>query len=327
MVPINDHQLSRKKMKRRWFTSMLVVLGRFIIKTIVLVFVSTWLVALMLGSIPNVSPDAPLKPIEQLDTRIAAANAEYFIWVDGLLHLDLGYSTYYQGDRVSKFLVSNFLITLALTCGALLFNCVFGMLLGIAVATKEEWRIQDSKDGWGRTLGRSVRIFLYSFNAIPTYVVSILLLLFSSGMSSWVMAAISMILGSGILMDFVQMSNFVMRSEYSKPYVIHALALGYRTGGTVPSHDRVSWHALRSALARLIPSIGSKIPFILGNVLVVEIVLEIPGLSEPLLGGVLEKDLPRVLAVLLLTTLLVQMVTLVMELLDFLIHPSKKPLL
>lgn len=311
-------------MNTRRLTSLLIVFGRFALKSAVLILFSTWLVALLIGSIPNFDTGDPLTRLAPLGERLAGANTDFFTWLGGVLRFDLGYSDYYYGDRVAKYLFGNFMITLLLTVGTLAFSGVAGMTLGVAAATKEEWRIQHESGLWGRTLGRALRFMLYSVNAVPTYIAAILLLLLSSGISSWVMAAVSLMLGSGILMDFTQMSYHLMRAEYTQPYVIHALALGYRTRGTLPVPGRVSWHALRSTLARLIPSVGSKIPFILGNVIVVEIVLELPGLSEPLLGGVLHRDLPLVLAVILFTTLLVQAVSLAMDLLDFLVHPSKK---
>ncbi len=309
---------------RRYITTVLTILGRFLVKSTILVLASTWLVSLMIGCIPSASFHDPLNAPSPLSDRVSLAHSQYVDWLEGVVHCSFGYSSHFFGDPVSKYVYRAFMVTLLLTCGTLIFTGLLGSTLGFITATREKWRNHGSSNWFYKALIVLVRFSVYSVSAIPTYILAILILLFSTSVSSWLIASFSLMLGSGILMDFAQMSYHLMSEEYERPYVRNTIALGYKTGGFFPKPRYASWHALRGTLARLIPSVGGKIPYIIGNVLVVEIVLEIPGLSEPLLGGVLHRDLPLVLAVVFLTTLLVQAVALIMDLLDFILHPSKK---
>lgn len=301
------------------------LVGKSLFKTIFLILISTWLTAMVLGILPERQQTLDMsQQTETVEQRSSTVMKDYGHWLAGLARFDLGHSEYYFGDKVSKYVFSNLVLTFSLSFFAVIFSALFGVLIGVHTAIRNSWRIQPPRDPKRETVYNVFRYGLYVINSVPTYILGILLLLLLFGAPMGVLVMISMVLGSGIMMDFAQMSTRLMEQEFEQPYVMNAMGLGLQTGGALPKPGTVSWHAFRAALASLLPLIGSKVPFILGNVLVVEMVFELPGLSEPLLGGLINQDLPLVLSVLVLAVLVVQVISALTEVLDFVVNPGKQ---
>lgn len=301
------------------------LVGKAVFKTVFLILISTWLTAMVLGILPERQQTLDMsQQTETVQQRSSSVMDRYGDWLLGLIQFDLGNSEHYFGDKVSKYVFSNLMLTFSLSLFAVLLSAFFGVLIGVHTAIRNSWRIQPPRDPKKETMYNVFRYGLYVINSIPTYILGILLLLLLFGAPMGVLVMISMVLGSGIMMDFAQMSTRLMEQEFEQPYVMNAMGLGLQTGGNLPKPGTVSWHAFRAASASLLPLIGSKVPFILGNVLVVEMVFELPGLSEPLLGGLINQDLPLVLSVLVLAVLVVQIISALTEVLDFLVNPGKQ---
>jgi len=310
--------------KKRIMT-LLMLVGKAVLKTVFLILLSTWLTALVLGVLPQRERSLDIQQQgPTVEQRSHTVMQRYGDWLVGLLHFDLGNSEYYFGDKVSKYVFSNLLLTFSLSLFSVIISAALGVLLGVHSAIRGSWRIQPPPNA-RREAGFNVfRYALYIVNAVPTYILGILLLLVATTAPMVLLVMISMVLGSGIMMDFAQMSARLMEEEFQEPYVLNALGLGMKAGGALPKPGTVSWHAFRAASASLLPLIGSKVPFIMGNVLVIEMVFELPGLSEPLLGGLINQDLPLVLSVLLLAVLVVQVIAALTEVLDFVVNPGKQ---
>jgi peptide/nickel transport system permease protein len=301
------------------------LVGKSLFKTVFLVLISTWLTAMVLGILPERSTTLDMNvQTKTVEERSASAMERYGDWLAGVATFDLGHSEHYFGDKVSKYVFGNLMLTFSLSLFAVIISAALGVLLGVHTAIRNSWRIQPPRDGKRETAFNVFRYGLYVINSIPTYIIGILLLMVLLGAPMFMLVMVSLVLGSGIMMDFAQMSTRLMEQEFEQPYVMNAMGLGLKAGGALPRKGTVSWHAFRAASASLLPLVGSKIPFILGNVLVVEMVFELPGLSEPLLGGLINQDLPLVLSVLLLAVLVVQIISALTEVLDFLVNPGKQ---
>ncbi|MFH0883577.1 MAG: ABC transporter permease subunit [bacterium] len=312
-------------MQKKRIMTLLMLVGKALLKTVFLVLLSTWLTALVLGILPQRERSMDVQQQGQtVEQRSQTVMDRYGDWLVGLLHFDLGHSEHYFGDKVSKYVFSNLLLTFSLSLFSVIISAAFGVLLGVHSAIRSSWRIQPPPDAKREAGFNLFRYTLYVINAVPTYILGIMLLLIATTAPMGLLVMISMVLGSGIMMDFAQMSARLMEEEFQEPYVLNALGLGMKAGGALPRPGTVSWHAFRAASASLLPLIGSKVPFIMGNVLVIEMVFELPGLSEPLLGGLINQDLPLVLSVLLLAVLVVQVIAALTEVLDFVINPGKQ---
>lgn len=312
-------------MQKKRIQTLLLLVGKAVLRTVLLILVSTWLTAMVLSILPQ--KDRPLDMNQQgptVEQRSQSTMARYGEWLTGLARFDLGDSDYYFGDKVSKYVFGNLMLTFSLSFFSVLASAALGVLLGVHTAIRGNWRIQPPPDPKRETLFNVFRYTLYVINSIPTYILGILLLLVAFGAPMIALVLVSMVLGSGIMMDFAQMSARLMEKEFEQPYVMNALGLGLKAGGKFPKPGTVSWHAFRAALASLLPLIGSKIPFIMGNVLVVEMVFELPGLSEPLLGGLINQDLPLVMSVLVLAVLVVEVIAALTEVVDFIVNPGKQ---
>ncbi len=312
-------------MQKKRILTLLLLMGKAVLRTVFLIVISTWLTAMVLGILPERErPTSYHDAGTAVEEKTRGIQSRYAEWLGGLMRFDLGYSDYYFGDSVGKYLYSNLLLTFSLSLFAVIVSGGLGTLLGVHTAIRHSWRIQPPGNETANNLFNIFRYALYVINAVPTYIIGILLLIVAFGTSMTPMVLLSLCLGSGIMMDFAQMSYRLMEKEFNEPYVINALGVGLAAGGKLPTPSKVSWHAFRAMTASLLPLIGSKIPFIMGNVLVVEMVFELPGLSEPLLGGLINQDLPLVLSVLVLAVLVVQVISAITEVLDFIINPGKQ---
>jgi peptide/nickel transport system permease protein len=100
-----------------------------------------------------------------------------------------------------------------------------------------------------------------------------------------------------------------MRQISDTDYILAARARGL-TGGTV-----LRSYILRNSLVPLLAAFGNQLPLFLTSTFIVEIVFSVPGIGALLLKSVLERDLPMLEGIVLVTSLFTIGISLLLELL------------
>ena len=106
-----------------------------------------------------------------------------------------------------------------------------------------------------------------------------------------------------------------MRQITGTDYVLAARALGLATGTIFRCY------VLRNSLVPLLAAFGNQLPLLLTSTFIVEIVFSVPGIGALLLKSVLERDLPMLEGIVIVTSLLTLSITLVLEV----IYPLADP--
>ena len=105
-----------------------------------------------------------------------------------------------------------------------------------------------------------------------------------------------------------------MRQNTDAEYVLAARSLGLASG-------TIFHYVLRNSLVPLLAAFGNQLPLLLTSTFIVEIVFSVPGIGTLLLKSVLERDLPMLEGIVVVTSLLTLSITLALETIYPLIDP------
>lgn len=249
-------------------------------------------VAVMLGDWASPADEAALR--EQLGLEQSLWQ-QYFQYMQGLLHFDLGQSLFYQ-QPVSELIASRFPFTLQLAVMALMVAVLMAFPLGIWSALRA--------GQWPDHLAMSVALVGVS---IPNFWLGPMLILgFSIGLAwlpvsgaeqsfSWVLPAVT--LGTALAAILARMLRASLLEIFHEDYIRTAKAKG------LPNHQVYGKHALRNALLPVVTILGLQLGTLLGGAVITEVVFDWPGLGQLLVDSIQRRDYPVVQACILVISI------------------------
>jgi peptide/nickel transport system permease protein len=247
----------------------------------------------------------PADPVRQIAGRSATSEAveairrelgldlpfwrQYLRYLGGLLQGDLGRS-YLQRTEVSTLIASRLPATLQLMAGAIAFELLIGLTLGIVAAARR-----------GRFLDRAVMLASFAAVSAPQFVVGILLLYVFSVRLGWlplggygtlahlVLPALTLgVLGAGW---YARMMRGSMLEALAQDYVRTARAKG------APERRVLLVHALRNAVLPIVAMVGLDVGLFMSGAVVVESVYGWPGIGQLAWQAVQRVDIPIIVGV------------------------------
>lgn len=312
----------------RWF-----ILSR-LLATIPLLLALSLLIFLMIHLIPG-SAAAVILGEAAAPEHVAALEAElglndplyiqYARWMGRALQGDLGNSLI-NGRPVVAAISARLPVTLALAAGGLSVGLLLGLTTGIIAGTHP-----------GSLLDR-LSVMLASLGlAVPTFWLALLLAAgfaveldwfpaigytpFRESPLGWlhslVLPALALGLPSSALIARQMRSS--LRSVMQMPYIRAARATG------VDGRHLISRHALRNALIPVMTIIGFELTRLIGGAFLVEQVFALPGMGSLVITAVLERDLPLVQGVVLVTAALVVLINLLVDISYGWLNPRVRP--
>lgn len=225
----------------------------------------------------------------------------YIEWVKSILKGNPG--RIMAGQRVAEDIKVRFLVTFKLSFASLIPALFISLLLGL-VNNKRYIN-----------LGRNT---IYLLASLPAFLLGYLL--FGIFGSNFLIAIITLGLSCGIINEMSRVISNAMEVELTKDYIETARAKGLRET-SLPFPGTVGFHAFRNALIAIIPRMCLLFTFIISGSMVVEQVFRLPGLSHMLIHGLLDKDMGRILIVVLLAVILVRIVSILANFLYMLLNP------
>ena len=274
----------------------------------------------IIGDYGSVSPEYRHKLQERygLDHNLPA---QYFSWLADLAHGDIGTSII-SGRSVGGELRNRVPTTLELGLLGMLSGLVIAFPIGILSAVRQ--------DSWIDLLGRSFAVVLLS---VPSFWIALLAITYGfvwfhwtppleyhdlwqhPGLnlrSVWVPA---LILGGSLAggnMRFIRASLLdVLRQDYVRT----ARAKGLQERAVVLRH------ALRNALIPVVTVIGLQVSLIVGGTVILEQIFSLPGMASYLLEAISQRDYPVVQGIVLLTSTVVVLSNLVVDVSYALLDP------
>jgi peptide/nickel transport system permease protein len=251
-----------------------------------------------------------------LDQPIAV---QYFHWIWGLLHGDLGYSYVSEKPALDEIL-PRIPITARLAGLSLLFSTSIGIPLGVLSAVRQ-----------GTRLDYALRVVSLSGLSLPSFWLGLLIL----------MASVSMF-------DTMPIFNPNPKtwSELIAIYCVPAMAVGFRSAALTMRITRSSMlevlrqdyirtarakgasersvnfrHALKNAILPVITVIGIEAAFLIGGLIVTETVFNIPGVARFLVEALRWRDYPIVQNLVMLIALVVVLANFTVDMLYAIIDP------
>ena len=207
---------------------------------------------------------------------------QYFKFIGNASRLDFGFST--RGAAVREIVVDGLPYSLRLVVLAMSIQIVFGIGLGLAAAL--------TRSGVVRRLINAVALMLI---AIPVMVIAFALQTYigfdfrllpisgvGQGWTSYILPAVA--LAAGATAYTIRLTASEVRAMNSSPFVMTAKGKGL-------SHRRiVGVHVLRPSLLPIITLIAASAAQIIGGLIIVEVIFEIPGIGSAVVDAIRAKD-------------------------------------
>ena len=238
---------------------------------------------------------------------------QYFDWVGGLLHGDMGVSIHYQ-DAVSPLMAKRVPITLFIGLISLIISSFLGMVTGVLSALKRA-SFLDNLLTFIANFGISVPpfwlgillIYIFAVNLgwLPTQGYISPLENFGESFKHLIMpVAVLSVWGMGFISRQARSS---MLEVIRQDYVRTAWAKGLR------ERNVVLRHALKNGLIPVVTVMGMRLGELIGGMVVLENVFNIPGVGRLLVTSVLSQDYQVVQAGILIIAVSVVMVNLLID--------------
>ncbi len=233
------------------------------------------------------------------DSQLAAAKAElgldkpfftqYCIWLDKLLHGDMGIS-YVSGRNVFDTFIEKLPATLFLTLTSIILTVIISIPLGIISAIYQN-----------KFIDYFIRFFSFIGNSMPNFFVSLVLMyilairlrlfpIISSGISFDSVAMPTFTLAIAMSAKYLRQVRATVLDELSKDYVIGAKARGVRL--SIILYKSVIKECLVTIITLLALSIGS----LLGGTAIVESIFMWDGVGKLAVDAINMRDYPIIQA-------------------------------
>lgn len=298
---------------------------KYILKRIFYMIVTLFLIATITFFLMKLLPGSPYANEENLtDAQLQIMNAkygldkpvwmQYFIYLGGLVRLDLGVSFQYN-STVLNLLSSRVGPSFQIGLQALIFGMGMGTLLGLVAAMKQN-TIVDTGATFFAIIGRSVPSFVFAVVLQLVFGVIFPIL----PIALWNQGFISSILPTLAL----SISPVADSSRFIRTEMVEVLQSDYMELARAKGLSRmevVMKHGVRNALIPLVTIAGPMLVGLMTGSMVIENIFAIPGIGEQFVKSILTNDYPTIMGVTMMYSFLLVVTILIVDLLYGFIDP------
>lgn len=213
---------------------------------------------------------------------------QYGDWLMRFLHGDMGIS--YRSDRpVAAMLLQALPYTLAIAASAMLLTLLISLPLGIAIAAYRN-----------SVLDCTVRFLTFIGNAVPSFIVGILLMFLFSYQLGWIPvlagnSPIGMVLPTAALAlimsaRYIRQIRAATLDELAKDYIV-----GLRARG-ITERRILFGNVLKNIMGVVITLTAISVGSLLGGVVIIETLFSRPGVGSLLMTAINSRDYPVIQA-------------------------------
>lgn len=303
-------------------------MGRYIIRRLLLIIPTLFLVTLMVFSMVRLIPGSVVdmmleqyqygKDVTELNQKLGLDKpiiTQYFYWLAKLARGDLGESLWTKRSATEE-LKTRFPVTLELSLISIFFSLIIALPVGILAAIRQ--------DSWMDYLSRSFTIGALS---IPSFWLATLFLVLPSiwfkiappigsymSFSANPWGHISQFLFPAFAMGLAQ-SGVIMRM--TRAMILEVLRQDYvRTAWAKGLSEKVVVfrHTLKNALIPIVDVIGIQMPFYFGGTIIMEYIFGLPGMGSFAFEAISKRDYPMIQAITLFLAILIVFTNLIVDL-------------
>jgi peptide/nickel transport system permease protein len=249
--------------------------------------------------------------------------AQYWHWLSGILHGDMGNSWYRQTEHVRTEIAHRFPVTFSMALGALVVTIVIGLPLGLIAGTKP----QSARD-------RSVTVTSAAAIAAPDFWLGMMLIIifainlkvlpsgryvsFTTSPKLWYQHLVLVWLAMGIpgAASFSRQLRGSLIDAMEQDYVRTARAKG------LSERRVVLKHAMKNASLAPVTVLGLQFAYTLGGTIVLENIFNLNGLGAYLYSGIQAKDMPVIQGVVLVIAFTFVVINLFVDVLYAYLNPK-----
>ena len=256
---------------------------------------------------PKVSAEARerLRTFYGLDKPL---HVQYGLWLQRLSHLDFGRSFAPDGRPVIDKIKERIPVTLSLNVIALLLEFGLALPIGILAATRRD-----------TLLDKGMTLFVFVGFAVPTFWLALLLMYLFGVKLGWLPISGLHSLGSENFTSwrwFWDMAKHLVLpigvatfgslaglSRYLRATMLEVMGQDYITTARAKGLSEravIYRHALRNALLPVITLLGFSLPGLIGGSVIFETIFAIPGMGQLFYQGVMARDYPLVMGILVI---------------------------
>ena len=298
---------------------------KYILKRIFYMIVTLFLIATITFFLMKLLPGSPYANEENLtDAQLQIMNAkygldkpvwmQYFIYLGGLVRLDLGMSFQYN-STVLNLLSSRVGPSFQIGLQALIFGMGMGTLLGLVAAMKQN-TIVDTGATFFAIIGRSVPSFVFAVVLQLVFGVIFPILpiaLWNQGFISSILPTLALSISPG-----AESARFI-RTEMVEVLQSDYMELARAKG--LSRMEVVMKHGVRNALIPLVTIAGPMLVGLMTGSMVIENIFAIPGIGEQFVKSILTNDYPTIMGVTMMYSFLLVVTILIVDLLYGFIDP------
>jgi len=300
---------------------------RYVIKRLLLIIPTMLLVSLMVFALCNISASDPgrlklgvtarQEDVDKLNHELGYDRpllVRYFDWVWHAFQGDFGKS-YYTNKPAMGELGARIKYTLILTLLGLISAIIVGVPLGVWCAVKRN-KFPDYCLSTTAMFIAAMPVFWIALLLLITF--SLKLKLFpasgvSNGWKSWVLPIFPLTMGYGA--GYVRYTRTAMLDNIFQDYVRTARSKGC-------TERKVIWkHAFRNSLMTITTITGLSFAGLMGGAFVLESVFSIPGLGVMGVNSITKKDMPYILASLMIIGSIFMVVMVIIDILYVVLDP------
>ena len=298
---------------------------KYILKRIFYMIVTLFLIATITFFLMKLLPGSPYANEENLtDAQLQIMNSkygldkpvwmQYFIYLGGLVRLDLGMSFQYN-STVLNLLSSRVGPSFQIGLQALIFGMGMGTLLGLVAAMKQN-TIVDTGATFFAIIGRSVPSFVFAVVLQLVFGVIFPILpiaLWNQGFISSILPTLALSISP--VADSARFIRTEMVEVLQSDYMELARAKG------LSRMEVVMKHGVRNALIPLVTIAGPMLVGLMTGSMVIENIFAIPGIGEQFVKSILTNDYPTIMGVTMMYSFLLVVTILIVDLLYGFIDP------
>ncbi|MED4601611.1 ABC transporter permease [Paenibacillus validus] len=295
---------------------------RRLLQTVIVLLIVTMLVFLIMQLLPGdparimLGSEATQEQIDLLREEMGLDQplpVQYLHWLGNVLQGDLGKSLYYK-DAVTGTIATRLPITLQLGIYSLLLALLIGIPAGVIAAVKR-----------GSAWDSAVLLISNSGISIPSFWLAILGVYLFSMQLGWlpVQGYVSPWEDFGESVKHMLMPIFVLAlaslasiARQTRSAMLEVIRQDYiRTARSKGSKERlvIVKHALRNALIPIITLLGLQLGHIVGGMVFIESVFNIPGMGRLIVQSILNQDFIVVQGCVLVIAAIVALVNLIVD--------------
>jgi peptide/nickel transport system permease protein len=233
---------------------------------------------------------------------------QYFTWLGKLAHLDFGRSFAPDNRPVIDKITERIPITLSLSIIAMVLEFGLAIPIGIFAATRQD-----------TLLDKGITVFVFLGFAVPTFWLALLLMYMFGVKLGWLPISGLHSLGSegyGFFRWLLDLARHLLMpiavasfgslagvSRYMRSTMLEVIRQDYITTARAKGLSEkvvIMRHALRNALLPVITLLGFSLPGLIGGSVIFETIFAIPGMGQLFYGGVMSRDYPLVMGILVI---------------------------